>query len=91
MRPEHHVSLTRQLKGNLQVGHLSRYNGRTCCQAEERSNSEVLLFTDSAASRGFGVNFRQSVVCRGLARNLGGSGLVPQFNTIGAVPDRSGG
>ncbi|KAM3920262.1 uncharacterized protein RB166_014650 [Leptodactylus fuscus] len=54
--PRHHIRVTRPLKADLRVwlSFLDSYNGRTCWQSPEVSNSDLSLFTDAAGSLGFG-------------------------------------
>lgn len=54
-RPSHRICITRPLRTDF----LHKYNGCTCLQAEELSNSELELFTDASGSCGFGAVFGQ--------------------------------
>lgn len=56
LQAEHRIRINKTLKNDLKVweAFLQRYNGRTLCQALERSNSEISLYTDAAGSQGFG-------------------------------------
>lgn len=80
-RPEHHIHLSKTLKADLLVWEcfLQKYNGRTCCQAEEVCIQEVALFADAARSQGFGAIFGsawcadkwpEEWVQKGLCKNL---------------------
>ncbi|KAM3934865.1 uncharacterized protein RB166_002260 [Leptodactylus fuscus] len=57
--PSHRIRLTRSLKADISVwlSFLDKYNGHTCVQAVEATNSDLSLFTDAAGSTGFGAIF----------------------------------
>lgn len=58
-RPEHYVQLTKSLKGDLAVWDefLQEYKCQTCCQAAERYNGYVSLYTDASGSLDLGAIF----------------------------------
>ncbi|KAG8579422.1 hypothetical protein GDO81_010876 [Engystomops pustulosus] len=86
--PEHRIRISAQLRAYLRVweSFLVTYNGRTCWQASEVTNSEISLFTDAVGAHGFGAIFGSSWCADSWPHEWSASGLVKNLTLLELFP-----